>query len=1143
MVGLVVVVVLLIVTDWLPRRASRYLNTVLEGAAGVHLEIGDFGGNILSDLAAENVVVTRSGTPSETLAVFPRIEAAYDARDLWRRRWIVRSVVIDSPVLFVPGDSLREFIASFSPPDTGRVSRKGAVSLFDFHLEALHLRGGQILRREDSTRLVDSLDILVAAHSEGETITARLHRAEGVLPDFGRVSASGRIETSPGRLRVDSAEIKTARSRLEASGTPSEWAVRSTPLDLADAEFLIGTVEGTLDFDGTVAPESPTSAWTVRGIVSGNLEGFPLEEVFVRLRVEGGDIRIDSLTGRVAGALWRGSGTLDVTTSPERYTFTGSVRHFDLERWAHDTFPTDLNGLVTLRGEGLTESALSLDLDLDLGPGRFDDFAIDSAIGRIAVSLEEVIFDDDFLLFTAATEINGGGRIGFDDSLDLFVNVYSHDLRQWDSRVFIDSLAGRAYAYLYLTGSTADPDLAGRITSDSLRLYNLRSSAVEGWFYAPGFLSRPSGTVNFRFGPSDAWGWDLDSLVVRAELRNRLIMLDSMAVFSPILGVQGRGGLDWSSDTVPVHLYPLTAQWEGQDFRAADTIAFAVDPEGFHFHRLAVESDLGVLRAAGRVNYNQSADVDFSVDGLQIVTLAHHLLPDIKADGRLRAEGTIRGFFDAPILTLEGAIENLTYDYIPLGDLSGSVEYREERLRSEELRLRHPSYEVVAAGLFPVAITLGGDGAQIRDAPLSGRLSATGEALDLAARLLPETIESVEGPFSILAALGGTPKAPHVTGSAHLRSGKVKAIEIANPIENLQVDLELRQDTILVRRAEGTIRQGKRRGTVSASGQIQILSYDLYDYDLTVTGRRVPARFEFEDFFAETDFDLTVTGASPPLVGGRIAPRRVEDRTPFASEDQIAIVDTTGWNWDFTVVIPGNFWIHNEQIDAELAADMRILRERGRLTYLGDAQVIRGRVYLFDKVGRIRQGTLTFDNVNQPDPRLDIEVAFRIRQPRPDQARAGEGSQVIDLDLHVGGRASEPLIQPEPPYTEQDVLLLLTANTNFGGGEATYGSDPWANRLKFAATGLFFSEVQRAAARKLGLETLEISSEGDPTDAQITVGRYVSPHLYLYGTSPVDVGGGQEVGFEYRFNRHVFLEGNRDRANLYRLNLHFTWDY
>jgi autotransporter translocation and assembly factor TamB len=398
-------------------------------------------------------------------------------------------------------------------------------------------------------------------------------------------------------------------------------------------------------------------------------------------------------------------------------------------------------------------------------------------------------------------------------------------------------------------------------------------------------------------------------------------------------------------------------------------------------------------------------------------------------------------------------------------------------------------------------------------------------------------LESIKGPFAITATMQGTPYSPRLSGDAHLRGGYIKLLNFADPLENVQVDLALKQDTIVIERAEATTGQGKK-GRIAASGTVRFESYNDLDYDVQIRGREVAAQFEFVEWEAKADFDLAVNGSSPPLMSGIIRPERFEDREPFDEDKRPRVEDTTLWDWDITVDVPSNYWIHNDRIEAELEAQIRILRQRGLINFIGEAEIIRGRVYFFDRVGRIERGILTFDDPTTPDPALDIDVVFRIQQPRVEAVGAGATSEVVDLRMHVGGRASEPLIQPEAPYTEEDVLLLLAANTTSGAG-----GDPFADRLRFAATGLVFSEVQRAAARRLGLETLEIESGGNAADTRITIGRYLSSQFYLYGASPVASSSGQEVGFEYRFSRRLYLEGNRDRDNNYRLNLHINWDY
>jgi hypothetical protein len=193
--GVAVVAVLLIKTDWLSIRVSRYVNRALEGAADLHVEIGDFGGSVISDIAAEDVVITRAQNPAETLVVINSVSAVYDIRDIWKRRWVIEMAVIDSPRVYLPRDSVATYLSSLFRGDSAKETSPRPFALFDFDLHSLVINGGQALRREDSTAIVDSLDLRISSSSHGDVITAQLHFAEGVVEHFGRVSASGMLHS------------------------------------------------------------------------------------------------------------------------------------------------------------------------------------------------------------------------------------------------------------------------------------------------------------------------------------------------------------------------------------------------------------------------------------------------------------------------------------------------------------------------------------------------------------------------------------------------------------------------------------------------------------------------------------------------------------------------------------------------------------------------------------------------------------------------------------------------------------------------------------------------------------------------------------------------------------------------------------
>jgi hypothetical protein len=66
--------------------------------------------------------------------------------------------------------------------------------------------------------------------------------------------------------------------------------------------------------------------------------------------------------------------------------------------------------------------------------------------------------------------------------------------------------------------------------------------------------------------------------------------------------------------------------------------------------------------------------------------------------------------------------------------------------------------------------------------------------------------------------------------------------------------------------------------------------------------------------------------------------------------------------------------------------------------------------------------------------------------------------------------------------------------------------------------------------------------EFDPLKSRFTLGFSTGQNLYIYGRSALSGQKGQQVGFEYRFNKSFLMEGRRDETELYRLNLKLHWE-
>ncbi len=1132
-------------SSWLQNQIVSQVNRALGERTDLNLSVGEMSGDLFSGAVFSGASITvKAGARIDTLAQVDRIYLRYETRGILSRDRRIRALGIEGLRVFLPPDSLDHLLRRAGGEIESGTDLKKSQNLT---VDSLSIRRGVVYHYGETDPLVDSIEVDGSfTYVEGQWRLAIAPSTAHAAP-IGLVHFEGVAGSTGEGWQIDSLAAHTDNSSFVLGGKPDSVQVRTAHVDMGELSRVAKSdFTGALDLSGEVFPGPGLKSASGVLAISGTFKEYELSGIQVRFQADSLSVSLDSVSGVVSGARFDGRGAFVWSVKPERWEYSGRVSGFDLERFASGTITTALTGQVEIAGSGVTNDLLHVRAEVNLGPGRIDEIRFESAVGSIGATVDSMWIGEDFAARYRSATMVGGGTMAFADSIDLFVEFDAPDLRAFDDQVFIDSLAGQLDGYAYLSGLTEDPDIAAFINSDSLRLFDLRSAQFDARVFVPHFLSNPSGQIDAQWGSASTWGIPTDSISLHATLSGRQIDIGWARWYSPQVDIEGSGTLDWSADTIPLNLYPLTMRWGNQTYSASDDISLVIDSTGFAFKQFQFEGPLGILDATGRLNFDNSMALDFELDRFRIAKVWKQLFPTWELDGVVAARGQLSGTFESPVLEMAGDVSELEFEEEEYGELEGNISYRDRVLHVESAELDNRYFHATASGTFPIDLSLDSVATRVLSTePLSGRLEVSGDNLDPINRFLPQTIESVHGNFRIKAGVAGTPQKPLFSGEASLTGGTIKTIEIINPLEDVVIDVALTQDTVVIRNASAVVRDKGQTGKVDVKGAMRIASVKSFDYNLQMSGRGIPARMEFKDFYVLADFDLSVVGPTPPKVKGQVRPQRIEDREPFTETEARPVYDPSLWDWDIAIDMPaGGYFIRNDQIDAELSAGLQLLRERGQPSYIGTAEFIRGRVFLFDKTGRVERGVLTFDDPIKNDPQLDLDVVFRIQQPRIQTRTETSPSPIVDLNLHITGRASEPLIQPEAPYSEQDVLLLLAAGTtSLSGNDSLAVSDPLASRLRFAATGLVFSEVQRAAARKLGLETLEINSGENPFDASVTVGRYFTPQLYLYGTSPIDAGAGQEVGFEYRLSRRVFLDGNRDKNNLYRMNLHFNWEY
>jgi len=113
------VVIWVIRSGWLQRRVMAYVNQALAVKTTLVVDIGTLGGNPFSFVAADDIVIHTKGRVSDTLATIKHFSIQYDISDLWQRHWIIESILLDSPRVFLPRDSLTRVLRSIVRSEPG----------------------------------------------------------------------------------------------------------------------------------------------------------------------------------------------------------------------------------------------------------------------------------------------------------------------------------------------------------------------------------------------------------------------------------------------------------------------------------------------------------------------------------------------------------------------------------------------------------------------------------------------------------------------------------------------------------------------------------------------------------------------------------------------------------------------------------------------------------------------------------------------------------------------------------------------------------------------------------------------------------------------------------------------------------------
>ncbi len=1142
---------------------NRQMESLLRARHNLHVTVGSISGDLLSGLVLENVSISYvdSGV-TYRMAELPRVATAYSLSNLWHRQYLLDYLVVDSPSVTLVQDSTgRWLVPSFSSEgaaDTG--------SLPSFSVDDLKISGADLtlLRAADTFQLRNvSLSGAVAGGDRTYAVEVRRLEVQKMGDPKVAVAAAGRATYSEGLVVFRDVHVVFNGTRLELDGSVRLKDLFQGQVDFdinnADVSFLSRFVDlsltGIIDVNGTVTFDRDSIRGTAT--LAGGFEFLLFENLYTNFAFADNRLRLDTLYGTVFNnCTIDGSGLMDLTSEEEEYHLSALIRNFNLTEMLPDAFESDLTGYLELDGRSFRNDRLRLSLRTKLHDSYFDGYSLHSAAGEMFITADSIVFADSFRVEYFENVFYAAGRIDYSGDIDLGVAADLANLSHFRGQSFIERPGGRAHLDARLFGRTKDPSVRATLISDSMWIYDLYAVEFAASVDVARFLTAREGTVEMRCNRGSAWDQPYDSAYVALSVDADLVYIDTATIFGRPARIAGAGVLDYGTRPSQLTIDSLTVTLFDLTFHNDGPMLLAVDSLGFDLQRTRIVNAVARLDATGRINYDESMDLRLSVRQVPLDPWLHLFDTALSLTGNVSCAATVQGTFMEPTFTFLGTVDSITYRDLYLGRLIAGVQYAGRRLLLDSLTVHSPEGTYRTSGSIHADLAFAsGIVNRFPDLPLSIRMTAMDRRFDLVSLIMP-SVEQLDGDFFADITLSGTPHEPHLEGEAFIRRARLKYFDLENPIFADSAGVTMQDNRIVIDRIDAYVtdkRHGGRRREAYLEGEVVVKSLDTLYYDIDVIlPKEFSFSYELDDIRGVVEGELHIIGDSPPLVTGDLTVVSMMYLVNFSTDEQMSPIMQTlsgenTWDLNINIDVLANYWIKNEDIDAEFSGSVNLIREQGVYRFIGDMEILRGRGFLFDKTFRLEPGSrVIFEGDPSINPRLDITGYTRIAGVRSAAGDPFETAESLELAIHVTGTLEVPEINPAPgsEFSKEDILPLLVAN--YYSSETTASSGLVGQRL----SGFVSSQLSQIGTRRLGqlgVETFEIDpiygEQYDPLRARVTVGAYAAPNLYIYGRSTLSGPARQEVGFEYRIVRGILLEGLRDELELYHLALKLHWEF
>lgn len=888
-----------------------------------------------------------------------------------------------------------------------------------------------------------------------------------------------------------------------------------------------------------------TLATDLNGSMSGRVHGTDLEGAFEmdrsrfnRTEVTGGNLQLSA-----SDSTFRLETTIDMGRGQARATVSGGfgqadttyqgmfrLREVDVAGLMGDSLSSSVNAGCSFMGANfrlprLEASAFCTGKKSHVGNTRIDSLRFETKLDRDSLSVTSLYLDSNI------GRISGSGMIpahsedaGSDKKIEASIEL--KDIGPAAPLVGASALSGEGTLTVAVGGSIESPTLDIETALAYLKYDDYRVSSIDGFATAPD-LSEGHVIASVDMGFSVYNSVPIQATSIQVEKSGDTFVLTADVRIDP----ERKGNIsvryDRGDSLGVLVVDALNLNLEGERWSLSDSASFEIGDQ-WSVRTFLLYSGEQQIALDGYIDPDGEQNLIVTLDQVRLGAFSD-LVGYAGLDGTGEGYLILTGAYDDLRFESDIRIESLrTYGH-EVGRFDLKATYENEQMDVDGTLSHSVGSTLTMNGFVPMHLSMSGLADLEGNEPV--QLEVKSDSVPLAwirPFIDQEVIDRVEGRLVCDVTIGGTWNEPDLSGDAHVSDGRLRLPEFKLDMRSITGVFRLEGEQLLV----DNFVANSKGGTLKATGKVGFRSLSDPTFDLDgkldrfraistetyhitasgqtkLTGSMIKPVFEGDVSMQDSDIYMT-----EELMADEADPVKLTERDLRILERrfgyQVAAGDTTTWDFyealdlSLDVNIGRDVWIRsysNPKMDIEFSGDLTIRKRPQQDEVLNgtiNVNPSRSRVVTFARKFEITTGTIQF-NGPVDDALVDIKAQYVV----PSRF----GGDEVKINLAIGGQVGDlSLDLSSDPQMDTGSMVSYLA-TGRPPGEATVGGSQAAELAVSSLSNL----VEGFANSELGLDVVDI--QVNPTaGTYLTVGKYVSPRVYVSLTQPLVTNDSYQVG-------------------------------